>query len=85
MDIAAGAGAAAPVDTGTLAASYTAEVEGLHGTAGTNVEYGPYVEYGTRFAGAQPHLTPAAEKVRRDIQPLARELGDAIEEAARRG
>ena len=36
-----------PVDTGQLRASITHEVEGQTGIVGTNVEYGPYVEYGT--------------------------------------
>lgn len=36
-----------PVDTGQLRASITHEVEGQTGIVGTNVEYAPYVEYGT--------------------------------------
>lgn len=36
-----------PVDTGQLRASITYEVEGNTGVVGTNVEYAPYVEYGT--------------------------------------
>ena len=39
-----------PVDLGTLAQSYTLEVDGGHNSAtahvGTNVEYAPYVEFG---------------------------------------
>ena len=37
----------APVDTGQLRASITHEIDGLTGIIGTNVEYAPYVEYGT--------------------------------------
>lgn len=36
-----------PVDTGQLRASITHEVEGQTGIVGTNIEYAPYVEYGT--------------------------------------
>lgn len=36
-----------PVDTGQLRQSITHEVEGNTGVIGTNVEYAPYVEYGT--------------------------------------
>lgn len=36
-----------PVDTGQLRASITHYVEGQTGIVGTNVEYAPYVEYGT--------------------------------------
>lgn len=36
-----------PVDTGQLRASITHEIEGQTGIVGTNVEYAPYVEYGT--------------------------------------
>lgn len=32
---------------------------------GSNVEYAPYVEFGTRHQAAQPFMRPALEKVRR--------------------
>jgi hypothetical protein len=84
-DIAAGAGATAPIDTGALAESYTAEVEGLQGTAGTNMEYGPHVEYGTIHAPAQPHLVPSLERVAGAFNQHAEDFGDEIEGAARHG
>lgn len=37
----------APVDTGQLRASITHEIDGETGIVGTNVEYAPYVEFGT--------------------------------------
>ena len=36
-----------PVNTGNLRSSITSEVEGNTATIGTNVEYAPYVEFGT--------------------------------------
>lgn len=53
-----------PVDTGRLRNSITHEVAaGEHAVyVGTNVEYGPYVELGTRNHAAQPFLRPAAEE-----------------------
>lgn len=37
----------APVDVGTLRNSIKSEVEGAEGVVGTNLEYAPYVEFGT--------------------------------------
>lgn len=52
-----------PVDTGRLRASITRAIEhdaqGLVGIVGTNVEYAPYVELGTRRMRARPFLRPA--------------------------
>ena len=52
-----------PVDTGRLRASIQME-SGRDGlgpwvTIGTNVEYAPYVEFGTRYMAPQPYLRPA--------------------------
>lgn len=85
IDIAAGAAAAAPIDTGALAQSYTFEVEGDTGWAGSNMEYAPYVEYGTVRSAAQPHLLPAADRVERSARQMARQLGLKVEKAARDG
>jgi HK97 gp10 family phage protein len=55
----------APVDTGNLRNSIqTTVVSALRATVGTNVEYAPYIEYGTSRMAAQPFLTPAAERER---------------------
>jgi len=49
-----------PVDTGLLRSSITPVVESwASGYVGTNTEYAPYVEYGTKYAGAQPYFEPA--------------------------
>lgn len=56
----------APVDTGRLRSSIHAEFapNGLSGSVGTNVSYGPAIEFGTGRARAQPFLFPAYEKNR---------------------
>lgn len=53
---------ACPVDTGNLRNSITHAVEGSEDAVyvGTDVEYAPYVELGTRRTAAQPFLRPAA-------------------------
>lgn len=56
----------APVDTGRLRASIHAEIapDGLSATVSDGVDYGVFVEFGTRFQRAQPFLHPAYEKNR---------------------
>lgn len=54
----------APVDEGVLRQSITSESQatGPHaaeGRTGTNVEYGPYQEFGTIHMAPQPFLRPA--------------------------
>ena len=51
-----------PVDTGRLRNSITHVVRASEKAVyiGTNVEYGSYVELGTRHMKAQPYLRPAA-------------------------
>lgn len=49
-----------PVDTGRLRNSITHEVEDDSVYIGSNVEYAPDVELGTRKQKAQPFLKPAA-------------------------
>lgn len=85
VDVSAGAAARAPIDTGALAQSYTPDVEGTTGVAGSNMEYAPYVEYGTIHSGAQPHLVPAADEVEGRLGTYSDELRDEIERAARHG
>lgn len=50
-----------PVDTGNLRNSITHTRDEEAAYIGTNVEYAPYVEYGTQKTKAQPFLKPAAE------------------------
>lgn len=49
-----------PVDTGNLRNSITHTSDDDTAYIGTNVEYAPYVEYGTSRTKAQPFLKPAA-------------------------
>lgn len=51
-----------PVDTGRLRNSITHTADDKFAYIGTNVEYAPYVELGTRFQQAQPYLRPAAQE-----------------------
>jgi len=57
-----------PVDTGRLRASikYTPGI--LSCTVGTNVNYGPYVEFGTRRMAARAFLYPAFYKAVADFK-----------------
>ena len=68
----------APVDTGTLQRSTRLEIRDSGKTAEVEptVDYGAYVELGTRFMTAQPYLKPAfneqKEKFKQDMRKLAR-------------
>lgn len=50
-----------PVDTGNLRNSITHTADDDTAYIGTNVEYAPYVEFGTSKTAAQPYLRPAAQ------------------------
>lgn len=50
---------ACPVDTGRLRNSITHTHDKNTAYVGTNVEYAPYVEMGTKNTKAQPYLKPA--------------------------
>jgi HK97 gp10 family phage protein len=59
----------APVDTGMLRNSIQTKIEGpLRATVGTNVEYAPYQEFGTRHQKGQAFLTPAADQVEKEFE-----------------
>ena len=86
QDIAAGAGATAPIDTGALAGSYFAEASGTSDIAGSNIEYAPYVEFGTVHSGAQPHLVPSADRVANALGSAnIKIVANTIERAAKGG
>jgi len=53
-----------PVDTGRLRDGYEAHLTGNGAEVTSDVEYRDYVEFGTRYMEAQPHVGPAIEAVR---------------------
>lgn len=64
LSVQARAQAAAPVKTGTLRRSIHTEFPtDLSAVVGPSVDYGKYVEFGTRRMGARPYMRPAAEAV----------------------
>ena len=64
LDMVAGAQRRAPVDTGFLRNSIQANKIGpAHWRVTVGADYGIYVEYGTRFMGAQPYLIPTVAEV----------------------
>jgi HK97 gp10 family phage protein len=87
--IEAGAKRRVPVDTGRLRNSITHEQseDGMKGRVGTNVEYGPYVEHGTRRMRARPYLFPSLEEeTPRFKQRVRKAVADTLKrKAARRG
>ena len=68
----------APVDTGTLKRSITLDItdDGMSAESEATVHYAGYVEYGTRFMGAQPYMRPALKEVgkqfKRDMEKLVK-------------
>ena len=70
----------APVDTGMLRASITSTGSGSEYEIGTNLEYAPFVEYGTRYMAAQPFLFPAFEK---GVKDLKKNINKAVISALR--
>lgn len=68
----------APVDTGNLKRSIRLEIKdrGLTVVSEATAEYAPYVEWGTRYMGAQPYMKPAfciqKEQFRRDLERLTK-------------
>jgi len=58
------------VDTGRLRGSITHAVSGNDVYIGTNVEYAPYVELGTRKMAARPFLRNAITKYSEDYKGI---------------
>lgn len=74
LDIEKDAKTACPVDTGNLRASITSTIGEDEATVGTNVEYAPYVEFGTWKMKAQPFLIPAAQSVSEHVEDYLKEV-----------
>ena len=66
--------ALSPVKTGNLRGSINFKVDSAdEARVGTNVEYAPYVEYGTRKMAAQPYLRPALDNNKKQIENMIKE------------
>lgn len=65
LDVEAKAKGMVPVKTGTLRRSIHSVFQngGLTGIVGPSVNYGAFVEFGTRRMAARPYMRPAAEAV----------------------
>ena len=69
----------APVDLGNLKGSITHKVTSdEEAKIGTNVDYAPYLEYGTHKMAAQPYLRPALDSNKARIEKM---IGDVIGKA----
>jgi HK97 gp10 family phage protein len=70
------------LDTGFLRASLTQQLHKNAGNpyaiVGSNVEYAPYVEFGTSKMAARPFLRTAIEK---NIAEIKKEIAQAVREA----
>ena len=65
----------APIDTGALKGSIKWRKSGpFERTISDSVEYGIYQEFGTKYMGAQPFMTPALEKERGPFKAAWKEL-----------
>lgn len=68
-------------DTGRLSNSITASIEGKRAEVAANVEYAPFLEFGTRTMQPRPFLFPALEQER----PKWNKRLNAVVEAAAKG
>lgn len=78
---ASAAGEPPAVETGRLQASVHTEVDldGLGAEVGTALDYGAFLEFGTRKIAARPWLFPAFERRKKGIRArIKRALGDAL-------
>lgn len=60
-------------DTGRLRNSITHVTDGEYVYIGTNVEYAPYVEFGTSKMAPRPYLKPAATEHTKEYEFLMQE------------
>ena len=67
------------MDTGTLASSIQTDRKGTKGVMYTNMEYAPFLEYGTSRMAARPFFTPAARvgktTLDEEVERLAKQIG----------
>jgi len=77
-DIEASAKINAPVDTGNLRNSISADINGMSAEIGPTADYGIYLEYGTSKMAPQPFLGPAFDEVEPGFVRAIEELGGNI-------
>lgn len=76
--VVAEAKAECPVDTGNLKRSINKKVASTSCVVGTNVEYAPYVEFGTYKMAAKAFLIPALVNKEDEVVAIIREaIGNA--------
>jgi phage gpG-like protein len=73
-------GEAPATDTGRLANSLKADIQGVNATVFTNVDYAPFLEFGTRTIEPRPFLFPALEQER---PAWNRRLNNIVDQAAK--
>lgn len=67
-------------DTGRLANNIKADIQGIRATVFTDVDYAPFLEFGTRTIEPRPFLFPALEKER---PAWDRRLDKIVDQAAK--
>jgi len=75
-----------PVRTGTLRRSETTrmEADGERGYLGTNIKYGPFVHYGTKYMAARPFFEEGIEDSRSRILDILADVGgDFLEDVSK--
>lgn len=78
-DVETGAKQRAAVDTGAMRSSIQGRMTGdTSGEVSVGVEYGVFVEHGTRHAPAQPFLTPAAEAAKPGFEAAVAALASKL-------
>lgn len=78
-DVMAQAQTRAPVDTGYLRSSISADSIGpTEVEIGPTAHYGKYLEYGTSRAAAQPYLQPAFDAVAPSLENAISQIGGRI-------
>lgn len=77
-DVEAQAKTRAPVDTGYLRSSISADIRGLTAIVGPTAHYGGYVERGTSRMAAQPYMAPAADAVTPGFAAAMEQLGGEV-------
>ena len=68
----------APVDTGFLRSSISAEINGLEAEWGPTASYGIYVEHGTSRMAGQPYLGPSYDAVTPNFVKAMEQIGGEI-------